>query len=465
MANAALASDRMPAPADTPSGAYAAFEARKRAAQSELRAMQGEVRLGKDTSNLFRERVKVPAKKLNVRAFNHVLNIDGAAKTIDTEAMVSFDALSQAALANGFVPPVVPQLKSITIGGALAGLGIESSSFRYGLVHDTIDEVEVLLASGDVVVARPDNQYSDLFFGLPNSFGTLGYALRIKTRAIPAKKYVHLTHIKIADPVGFFKEMDRICADPQTDFIDGVVFEPGVNTMTVGRFVDDAPYVSDYTYMNIYYKTIRTRDEDYLTTYDYLWRWDTDWFWCARVLGLDHPLMRRMFGRSRLNSTYYMKLVNFNNKYRIRQRLRKFSGTHQETIIQDVDVPMAKAPEFLDFYQREIDLRPLWTCPFKSFRPQNRFPFFDTDRTTQYVNFGFWDAKTTKQVYPEGHFNKLIEDKLFEVGGTKSLYADNYFTKQQFHDRYNGAEYDALKAKYDPQGRLADLYRKCVLHE
>ena len=73
----------------------------------------------------------------------------------------------------------------------------------------------MLLASGDIVIARPDNEYADLFFGLPNSFGTLGYALRIKTRAIPAKKYVHLTHIKIADPGAFFKEMDRlVCADP-----------------------------------------------------------------------------------------------------------------------------------------------------------------------------------------------------------------------------------------------------------
>jgi FAD/FMN-containing dehydrogenase len=160
-----------------------------------------------------------------------------------------------------------------------------------------------------------------------------------------------------------------------------------------------------------------------------------------------------------------MKLTNWNNKYRLRQRLRKAMGIHSETIIQDVDVPIARAPEFLDFFQREIGLTPLWTCPFKSFRPQNRFPFFDIARNTQYVNFGFWDAKTTNKAFADGHFNRLIEDKIFELGGTKSLYADNYFTQQQFHDRYSGDEYARLKAKYDPQGRLADLYRKCVLHE
>ena len=47
---------------------------------------------------------------------------------------------------------MVPQLKTITIGGAVAGVGIEASSFSYGLVHDTMLELEVLLGDGSVVV-------------------------------------------------------------------------------------------------------------------------------------------------------------------------------------------------------------------------------------------------------------------------------------------------------------------------
>jgi len=50
---------------------------------------------------------------------------------------------------------------------------------------------------------------------------------------------------------------------------------------TVGRFVNAAPYASDYTFEHIYYRSLRSRDEDYLATRDYLWRWDTDWFWCS----------------------------------------------------------------------------------------------------------------------------------------------------------------------------------------
>ena len=70
------------------------------------------------------------------------------------------------------------------------GSASRPASFRYGLAHETVDEIEVLLADGDIVVCTPTNNYSDLFFGFPNSFGTLGYALRIKAKAIRTKKFV-----------------------------------------------------------------------------------------------------------------------------------------------------------------------------------------------------------------------------------------------------------------------------------
>jgi hypothetical protein len=40
---------------------------------------------------------------------------------------------------------------------------------------------------------------------------------------------------------------------------------------------------------------------------DYLWRWDTDWFWCSRNFGLDRLWLRRLLGRARLNSSTYTR--------------------------------------------------------------------------------------------------------------------------------------------------------------
>ena len=177
------------------------FEKKKRALSEHLRMSAGEVRLRKNISHIFRNRYQPPSTRLDMRAFNEILEVDSTSATINVEGMTPYVTLADAAFAHGMLPAVIPQLKWITIGGACSGLGIEASSFRYGLAHETVQEIEVLLADGDIVVCTPTNTYSDLFFGFPNSFGTLGYALRLKAKAIRAKKFVEVTHIPYSDPI------------------------------------------------------------------------------------------------------------------------------------------------------------------------------------------------------------------------------------------------------------------------
>ena len=63
----------------------------------QLRAENGgAVRLGKDTSNLFRDRAPQAARKIDVRAFNQVLDIDSAAGLVDVEGMTSYGTLAAA---------------------------------------------------------------------------------------------------------------------------------------------------------------------------------------------------------------------------------------------------------------------------------------------------------------------------------------------------------------------------------
>jgi hypothetical protein len=441
------------------------FDAKKRILSERLRASTGEVRLQKDISQLFRNRNRPPSDKLDVRAFYEILQVDASAGMVEVEGMTSYARLADATLAHGLLPAVVPQLKPITIGGACAGLGIEASSFKYGLAHETVEEVEVLLADGDIVVCTPTNAHSDLLFGLPNSFGTLGYALRIRAKAIQAKQFVELNHIRYSDSGAFFRELASCCGRPDVDFIDGVVFDRGDHYLNIGRFVDDAPYTSDYTFENVYYRSIRERERDYLTTLGYIWRWDTDWFWCSRMLYAQNPVIRRLLGRKRLNSTFYKRVIDWEPGVRLRQIQRSLFGIHLEAIVQDVDVAVEHAPAFLDFFQREIGLTPVWICPFSAYDRQHRFPLFPTDPNALYINFGFWDSKVSRTSFPEGHYNRLIERKLAELGGIKSLYSDSYFTSDEFWATYNKPAYDKLKAKYDPKFRLSDLYRKCVLRQ
>ncbi len=361
------------------------------------------------------------------------------------------------------MPCVVPQLKSITIGGAASGVGIESSSFKYGLVHETLLELEVLLGDGSVVTATPDNEHRDLFFGFPNSYGTLGYALRVKAKAIPVKPFVALTHIRHSDRAAYFRQLDELCRAPDIDFIDGSVFAPDELYITLGRFVDHAPYTSDYTFENIYFRSIQSRDTDYLTTAAYLWRWDTDWFWCSKNFGAQNPTVRRMLGRERLNSRFYTKVMRFNSRWRLTHLFDRLSGQHRESVIQDVDIPIERASEFLDFFQREIGILPVWICPIRSWNPAHHWTMYPMDSTQTFVNFGFWDVVRTRQSQPPGHFNRLVERKVRELGGIKSLYSDSYFPPDEFWAAYHGEAYHALKQRYDPGGVFKDLYAKCVL--
>ena len=109
------------------------------------------------------------------------------------------------------MPAVVPQLKSITLGGAVAGVGIEATSFRQGLVHDTIVAMDILTGDGRIVRCTADNEHRDLFRGFPNSYGTLGYALRLRAETIPTQPMVRLEHRSHAVAADFFRSLAEQC--------------------------------------------------------------------------------------------------------------------------------------------------------------------------------------------------------------------------------------------------------------
>src|SRR5690349_3371600 len=420
--------------------------------------------LAKSTSNLFRDREARARPRVDLSAFDEVVEVDGVHSRVSAEGMTPYADLVDATLALGVMPCVVPQLKSITLGGAAAGVGIEASSFRYGLVHDTLLGLDVLLADGTVVTCTPENEHRDLFYGFPNSYGTLGYALKVTARTVAVKPYVRLEHVRHTQPEKFFEDLEARCRS-DADFVDGTVFSDDEMYLTLGRFTDSAPRTSDYTYQHIYYRSIRKGGTDYLTVRDYIWRWDTDWFWCSKNLFVQNPVIRRLVGREHLNSTTYAKVMRWNSKWGFTRAFSRLAGKTPESVIQDVDIPVARAPEFLAFFLKEIGIRPVWICPIGGYDAQVRFPLYPIDPRLLYVNFGFWDVVQDRVRREPGHYNRKIERKVAELGGVKSLYSDSYYPEDEFWRLYNRPAYEALKARYDPRGRFRNLYEKCVLRQ
>src|SRR3954452_12012336 len=289
------------------SAGWAAYRRHVEDVRRELLALPSDqpVRLRKSTSNLFRPRDRAHAA-LDARRFEGVLGVDVDARTADVLGMTTYEQLVDATLPHGLMPLVVPQLKTITLGGAVTGLGIESSSFRNGCPHESVVEMDVLTGTGDIVTADPPGEHHDLFYGFPNSYGSLGYALRLRIELEPVRPYVHLRHIRYGDVASCANAIANF-TDETVSFLDGVWFGPDEVYLTLGSWADEAPYTSDYTNNDVYYRSLQTRQHDWLTVRDYLWRWDTDWFWCSRAFGAQQPLIRRAWPKRWLRSDVFWR--------------------------------------------------------------------------------------------------------------------------------------------------------------
>jgi len=450
-----------------PDGRYAAAARLRRA----YAAIPGgsRVRLAKSTSNLFRFRdAGGPGLvTLDVSAFSRVLEVDPPARAAVVGGMTTYEDLVDATLPHGLMPLVVPQLKTITLGGAVSGLGIESTSLRNGLPHESVREMVILTGDARVITAAPGTEHEALYRGFPNSYGTLGYALWLTIDLEPVAPYVHLRHFRFGGVAEAMAAVEEIASDGsyrghRADFVDGTIFSAEEVYLSVGAQSTVAPWRSDYTGQRIYYQSVRGPAEDFLTIRDYLWRWDTDWFWCSRPFGVQHPVVRALWPRRYRRSDVYRRLVALDRRYGLTRRLGERRGAApSEAVIQDVEIPVGRAAEFHRFFAATVGMSPVWLCPLR-LRSARPWPLYPLQPGQVYVNFGFWGNVRLPPGAADGHFNRQIEDKVTELGGHKGLYSTSYYSRDEFWRLYNGPAYSELKREYDADGRLADLYDKCV---
>ena len=445
--------------------------------QAEYRAIPlgTPIRLAKSTSNLFRPRGTTSSPGLDVAAFDGVLNVDPKTRTAEVLGMTTYEHLVDATLPYGLMPMCVPQLRTITLGGAVTGLGIESASFRNGTPHESVIEMDILTGTGEIltVTGSPDDPHRDLFYGFPNSYGSLGYALRLKIELEQTRPHVYLRHIRFTTAESMTAKLrelarTRTYEDRPIDFLDGIVFSATEQYLTIGTMVQTPPAsiaVSDYTGMDIYYRSIQRRTSDVLTIHDYLWRWDTDWFWCSRAFGVQKPSVRRLWPKSKLRSDVYWKLVALDRNYDLSGRTARLRGRPaREPVVQDIEVPIDRLATFLKFFHREVGIEPIWVCPLKQRDPSARWPLYEFDPEMLYVNVGFWSTVPLQDgVEPEeGTVNRKIEQVVTALDGRKSLYSTAFYDRDVFWSIYGGTEYARLKESYDPEGRLKGLYEKVV---
>jgi hypothetical protein len=91
--------------------------------------------------------------------------------------------------------------------------------------------MDILTGSGQLLTVSR-NQHADLFYGFPNSYGSLGYAVRLRIELEPVRQFVGLRHVWLRDldevsaTVGEIVATGSYSGEP-VDFLDGVMFSAG----------------------------------------------------------------------------------------------------------------------------------------------------------------------------------------------------------------------------------------------
>ncbi len=394
--------------------------------------------------------------KIDASALRNILHIDAEARTCVSEPGVTFEELVRATLPLGLLPAVVPELRGITVGGAVAGCSVESMSFRVGGFHDTCTEYEVVDGRGEVRTVSP-TQDPDLFAHLHGSYGTLGILTKLTFGLVPAAPYVAMEYQHHADLASFEAALHEACDLDRTDgpdFVDGIIHAPDHLVLCVGRFLTHSDAPSDYTGEHIFYRSTALLSGDEMTTEQYLFRYDTECHWLSRTIPpLEWKWVRRRVGRHLLGST---NLIRWSNKVApvARRVLRR------PDVVCDVFIPASRLGRFFDWYSRIFDAWPLWVVPY---RPAELYPWLG-----QEIREGIADGELfidlavygARNLARDRDLSVLLEDQVRQVGGIKTLIGRNHYTKDRFWRVYDRPAYEKAKGRLDPDGFFPDLYDK-----
>ncbi len=434
------------------------------------------VRLAKRTSNLFRPRGAPRAPGLDVSGLGGVLGVDPVARTAEVQGMCTYERSGRGDPAHGLMPLVVPQLRTITLGGAVTGLGIESTSFRNGLPHESVTELDVLTGAGEVVTARPEGEHADLFAAFPNSLGSLGYATRLRIELQPVRRYVALRNVRftdldeLIDAIGRGHRHPRLRRPEPVDAMDGVMFSPGEAYLVLG---DASPTTCRRSPTTPARTSTTGRCADAPAR-----RADH-----ARLpVALGHRLVLVLGGVRRAAPGGAAAVAG---AVAAQRRLPPHRAAGAPAPGGGPDRPVARPagpgaggagrgdpagaarPSFLHWFARRVRMTPVWLCPLRLREPAGAgsarsWPLYPLRPGQDYVNIGFWGSVPIAEGAADGDVNREIERAVSEAGGHKSLYSDAYYDRDSFDRLYGGDTWRAVQDRYDPEHRLTGLYEKAV---
>lgn len=396
-------------------------------------------------------REKLP--KLDLKSLDSLLNIDPKKNIGIAEPGLTFSELLIESLKYNLIPAVVPELKTITLGGAISGCSIESMSYKYGGFHDSCLEYEIITSNGEIIICSKDNN-QDIFDMIHGSYGTLGIISKIKFKLLPAKPYVHLLYKKYNNFEQYWNDLQKYCQEKQFDFIDGIIYNTNLFILCLGNMEDSAPFTSKYDWLKVFYKAAAKKEEDYFKIYDYFYRYDADCHWLSKKI----PLMETFFGR-----LFFGKFIlGSSNLIKLSKKFGpKINKGKKPDVVVDVFIPNNNFPQFYNWYKKDFNFFPLWIVPY---RAPKIYPWVSNSLASKIEDAFFIDAAIYGKENNEKNIDyaKMLEDKVFELNGIKTLISQNHYSRTRFWEIYNFENFKKVKQKTDPNNLFNDLYKKMV---
>lgn len=418
------------------------------------------VRIYHGTTNSTRAVTFKEGTFVDVSRLDRIIAINTKEKYVLVEPNVPMDILVRETIKYGLVPPVVPELAGITVGGAVQGGAEESSSFQWGMMHDNCLEYEAILGNGDLIIASPDKN-PDFFWGTAASYGSLGIVTLIKLRLIPAKDFIHVTY----NTVRSFEEavsLVRKKASEAVTFIDGIMFSKDFGVIMTGNFSDKrALPISTFSraideWFYLHAKKISQKHAIYdelIPVKDYLFRYDRGAFWMGRY---GFKVIKTPFNR--VTRFIFNGICNTRALYRFFHE----TGLSQKYFVQDFNIPSNNAVEFLKYTDKELNIYPLWICPLKPGKLDKLSA--NCIQTDLVFNIGIW-GEANKDFSEFVKINRDFEKKSFALGGRKMLYAHQYYDSDQFWEVYDFDWYASLREKYHANDIFPTIYEKTKVSE
>lgn len=436
----------------------------------------------KHASNTVRENsYRKKATPLNVYQLDQVLKIDPEKRIVTVEPFVTMEQLVDATLLHSLLPPVVPEFKSITVGGAINGTALESTSHLYGQFNDCCNAYEVLLGDGSIVRATREEN-ADLFFGISGSYGTLGIILSVEIRLIEASPWSVIEYhdfISIEKAVDFMQKTHRSSQPPE--YLEAIVLQKERTVVITGGQVFQQEEMDSLPRLSMgkssdkwYYQVIGERfgsscRKEAVRTKEYLFRQDRAGFWMGgyalhplllfryvmEYFGLpaawigpkditkyhDIPtpswLFRFLFGWMMSSEKLYQIMHRGTEKW--------FADTFS---IQDYYLPEEETASFTEYVIDKYRILPIWLCPMKGTTTQQFL-------SPHYLSNGgselFFDIGVYGMAKDSIGGEAVVRDLdclSVNKGGRKMLYSYSYYTEEEFWGIYSKKDYELLREKY-----------------